>query len=50
MSRQMIHRLSELTREIEEPVLLKDVKNPGFPRRLHYISWKKYLPLPEKRI
>ena len=40
MSRQMIHRLSELTREIEEPVLLKDVKKSRFSQApaLHFLE------------
>ena len=40
MSRQMIHRLSELTRDIEEPVLLKDVRKSRFSQApaLHFLE------------
>lgn len=50
MSRQMIHGLSELTREIETPVLLKDVGKSRFSQApaLHFLE--KYLPLPKKYI
>lgn len=40
MSRQMIHGLSELTRDIEEPVLLKNVKRSRFAQApaLHFLE------------
>ena len=40
MSHQMIHGLSELTRDIEEPVLLKDVKRSRFVQTpaLHFLE------------
>ncbi len=40
MSRQMIHRLSELTRDIEKPVLLKDVGKSSFSQApaLHFLE------------
>lgn len=40
MSRQMIHGLSELTREIETPVLLKDVGKSRFSQApaLHFLE------------
>ena len=50
MSRQMIHGLSELTREIETPVLLKDVGKSRFSQApaLHFLE--KIFPLPKKYI
>ena len=40
MSRQMIHGLSELTRDIEEPILLKNVKRSRFAQApaLHFLE------------
>lgn len=40
MSRQMIHGLSELTRDIEESILLKDVRKSRFSQApaLHFLE------------
>ena len=48
MSRQMIHGLSELTREIETPVLLKDVGKSRFSQAPASISLKKIFSVTEK--